>query len=186
MHSLPLFKTEVVDQLAHAALYKKVTLSSPATTIFTDFTEHEPLVIDYDAKAESLEHLMKKSHVKMKLVLDKKGVFIGIVTAADLSERHIVQKVAQGTPRESLTAFDFMRAKSTLHSFDFEHIKHATVGDIVETLKHNGQHHCLVIDRNAHVIRGVISVSDIARELHAPLDIQSQPSFAALSRIVAA
>ena len=186
MHTLPLYKTENVDKLAWPELPNRLTLQSPASTIFTDFKEHMPLVIDYDAKATELEHLMKQSHVKMKIVLDKHNQFAGIVTLGDLTEQRMVQKVSQGSAREELKAADFMQPKSALQSFDYESIQHATVGDIVETLKDNGQQHCLVIDRQEHTIRGIISVSDIARELRLPLDIQAQPSFSALSNVIAA
>jgi len=186
MHVLPLFKTENVDKLAWPAAQNRLTLQSPASAVFTDFKEHVPLVIDYDAKATELEHLMKQSHVKMKIVLDKNDQFAGIVTLADLTEQRIMQKVALGTSRSDLIAADFMQPKSVLQSFDYEQIQQATVEDIIETLKDNGQQHCLVIDRKEHVIRGIISVSDIARELRLPLDIQAQPSFSALSSVIAA
>lgn len=186
MHSLPLFKTETIDQLAWPENPARLNLKSPAEAIFTDFTIHEPMVIDYNAKAIELEQLMKQSHVKMKIVLDKHEQFAGIVTLSDLSEQRIVQKVAEGQARDELTAADFMQPKASLQSFDYSQIQKSTVGDIVETLKDNGQQHCLVIDRSAHVIRGIISVSDIARDLRLPLDIQAQPSFAALSTVIAA
>ena len=48
------------------------------------------------------------------------------------------------------------------------------------------KHHCLVMDRDTHEVRGVISVSDIARELRLPLDIQGRPTFAELITILAA
>ena len=57
---------------------------------------------------------------------------------------------------------------------------------MIETLKDYGQHHCLVMDRESHEVRGVISVSDIARELRLPLDIQGRPTFAELITILAA
>lgn len=186
MHTLPLYKTESVDKLAWPEVQNRLTLQSPAKAVFTDFKQHMPLVIDYDAKAADLEQLMKQSHVKMKIVLDKAGQFSGIVTLADLTSQRIMQKVAQGIPRSELTAADFMQPKSMLQSFDYEQLAYATVEDIICTLKDNGQQHCLVIDREEHVIRGIISVSDIARELHLPLDIQAQPSFSALSSVIAA
>ncbi|MBU2978122.1 CBS domain-containing protein [Alteromonas sp. C1M14] len=186
MHALPLFKTENVEKLAWPEVPGKLTLQSPASAVFTDFKEHLPLVIGYNVKALELEQLMKQSHVKMKIVLDNKDEFAGIISLHDITEQSIMQKVAQGISREELTVADFMRPKSAIQSFDYESIMQSTVGDIVETLKDNGQQHCLVVDRKEHVIRGIISVSDIARELRLPLDIQAQPSFSALSNVIAA
>ncbi|QJR80680.1 CBS domain-containing protein [Alteromonas pelagimontana] len=186
MHVLPLYKIESVDKLVWPVAPTRITTQSSALTIFTDFKEHMPLVIDSATQAVELERLMKQSHVKMKIVLDHSGQFAGIVTLNDLSEQRIMQKVAHGATRSELKAIDFMQPKSMLQSFDYAQLSRSTVGDIVETLKDSGQHHCLVVDREAHEIRGIVSVSDIARLLRVPLDIQLQPSFSALSKVIAA
>ncbi len=142
---------------------------------------------DGNVKAIELERLMRQSHVKMKLVLDKHDQFVGIVTLADITEQKILQRVVQlGLPRSELLVVDMMQPKAALQAFDYHELKVASVKDVVDTLQDNGKMHCLVIDKQQHEIRGVISVSDIARILRVPLDIQSQPSFAALSHIIAA
>lgn len=187
MHNLTLCKTEAIDTLAYPDVFEHIELNSSALSIFTDFHEHQPLVIDGNVKAIELERLMRQSHVKMKLVLDNKEQFVGIVTLADITEQKILQRVVQlGIPRNELLVVDMMQPKSLLQAFDYKELKVATVSDVVNTLQENGAMHCLVIDKENHEIRGVISVSDIARILRIPLDIQSQPSFAALSHIIAA
>ncbi|MGQ8366921.1 CBS domain-containing protein [Glaciecola sp. 1036] len=187
MHNLSLCKTESIDTLAHPDIYEHIQLNSSALSIFTDFHEHQPLVIDGNVKAIELEKLMRQSHVKMKLVLDKTEQFIGIVTLADITEQKILQRVVQlGTPRSELLVVDMMQPKALLQAFDYQELKVASVSDVINTLEENGAMHCLVIDKQAHEIRGVISVSDIARILKIPLDIQTQPSFASLSHIIAA
>ena len=105
------------------------------------------------------------------------------VIGYDLSIKRISELKAT---REELTVHDFMRPKMSLMSFDFTELTHSSVGDVIETLKDYGQHHCLVMDRDTHEVRGVISVSDIARELRLPLDIQGRPTFAELITILAA
>ena len=187
MHHLTLCQTEAIDTLAHPEVYDHVELASSALSIFTDFHEHQPLVIDGNVKAIELERLMRQSHVKMKLVLDKHEQFVGIVTLADITEQKILQRVVQlGLPRSELLVVDMMQPKAALQAFDYHELKFASVKDVVDTLQDNGKMHCLIIDKQQHEIRGVISVSDIARTLRVPLDIQSQPSFAALSHIIAA
>jgi CBS domain containing-hemolysin-like protein len=187
MHALKLYETETIDTLAWPSDSHQIDLTSSALCVFTDFRQQLPIVIDGNMKAIELERLMKQSHVKMKLILDNRKQFCGIVTLADLTEQRMMQKVVQfGLPREELLAIDFMQPKSQLLSFDYEQLKVSSVGDVVETLKESGHMHSLVIDRIAHEIRGVISVSDIARMLRLPLDIQSQPSFIALSSVIAA
>jgi DeoR family transcriptional regulator, catabolite repression regulator len=48
---------------------------------------------------------------------------------------------------------------------------------VLNTLQHNGEQHCLVIDTDSHHIRGVISASDIASRLHIPVHIEKAPTF---------
>ncbi|MFZ3174169.1 MAG: CBS domain-containing protein, partial [Thiobacillus sp.] len=53
---------------------------------------------------------------------------------------------------------------------------HAHVGDIVETLKHSGRQHALVVEdeplTEKPTIRGIFSASQIARQLGIPLQAQ--------------
>ncbi len=187
MHTLPLYKTQDIDKLAWPDVKDNpVTLRSSALSIFTDFHYYPPLVVGSEEKALDIEKQMQRSHVKMKLVLDSNDHFIGIVTLADLNAQKIMQQVAQGADRDALRAIDFMQPRSVLQAFEFESLVKATVGDIIKTLENNGQHHCLVISQQAHEIRGVISVSDIARRLKVPINIQKHPTFSKLSRMLAA
>lgn len=54
------------------------------------------------------------------------------------------------------------------------------VRDLVETLKDNEHQHYLVVDRNNHRIRGVISASDLARKLRLDIRIHKGSSFIAI------
>jgi CBS domain containing-hemolysin-like protein len=177
MKNLELYETESLDHLVWPDDKQVLSLSTSALTVFTDFTMYRPLIIDSSVKAVLLEELMKKAQVRMKLVLDKDRKFIGIVSHNDLSEQHILKKVAHGNSREELLVTDFMTPKSKLKSFDYQQLSQASVGDVIRTLQHNGQQHCLVIDHNTHEIRGLISSTEIARKLGMPLKINSQPSF---------
>ncbi|MEW9799250.1 CBS domain-containing protein [Alteromonas sp. CYL-A6] len=186
MHALNLYQTESVDKLAWPVISRQITMRSPAVAIFTDFKQHMPHVIDEGVSATEIENIMMRAHVRMMLVVDHHGKFTGIISTSDIDEQKIMQRVARGAERDSLRVSDFMQPKTSLKSFDFDELTRATVGDIVETLKDNQQHHCLVLDRGEHEVRGVISVSDIARVLQLPLDIQKQPSFSSLSTVIAA
>ncbi|MDC8829580.1 CBS domain-containing protein [Alteromonas gilva] len=187
MHHLSLCKTEAFDTLAQPSLVEHLELKSSALSVFTDFQQYQPQIIDSNAKAIELEHLMRVAHVKMKLVVDQSEKFVGIVTLTDIDEQKILQRVAQlQISRSELLVADMMQPKATLHAFNYHDLKAASVADVIDTLKENGAMHCLVIDQQHHAIRGVISVSDIVRRLRIPLDIQSLPSFAALSNIIAA
>jgi len=88
-----------------------------------------------------------------------------------------MKKLAGGATKEDLTVADFMRRRDQLKVFDYADIKRSSVGDIVITLEHSGQQHCLVVDKCAHQIRGVISASDITRKLKLPIDIGTESTF---------
>lgn len=80
---------------------------------------------------------------------------------------------------------DFMHARNTLKALDYKSVENAVIGDIVETLKENGLQHCLVLDRDKHQIRGIISASDIIRKLHLPVDIMNNSSFVDIFNAIA-
>lgn len=187
MHALNLYRTETIDTLAWPVVENTITLDSPAMAVFTDFKQHLPHVLDARTPATKVEAIMRQSHVRMMLVVNSDNRFIGIVTSHDVGEQQLLQRLTElKVSREELTVNDFVRPKTSLLSFDFTELARSSVGDVVETLKDYGQHHCLVMDRASHEVRGVISVSDIARELRLPLDIQGRPTFAELITILAA
>lgn len=187
MHALNLYKTEAIDTLAWPVIENTITLNSSAMAVFTDFKQHLPHVIDGRTPATKVESIMRQSHVRMMLVVNSHNRFVGIVTSHDVGEQSIIKRLSElKINRDELTVYDFMRPKTSLMSFDFTELTHSSVGDVIETLKDYGQHHCLVMDRDSHEIRGVISVSDIARELRVPLNIQGRPTFAELITILAA
>ena len=187
MHALNLYKTESIDTLAWPVVENTITVNSSAMAVFTDFKQHLPHVLDARTPAIKADSIMRQSHVRMMLVVNSENRFIGIVTSHDVGEQQVVQRLSElKVKREELTIYDFMRPKTSLMSFDYTELTHSSVGDVIETLKDYGQHHCLVMDRESHEVRGVISVSDIARELRLPLDIQGRPTFAELITILAA
>ncbi|WP_371195155.1 CBS domain-containing protein [Glaciecola sp. SC05] len=180
MKSLNLYNTESIDTLVWPEEQYSISGKTPALSILTDFRQHTPRVIEANVKALDLENLMKRSHVKMKLVLDKNKKFIGIVSLYDLSEENILKKVDKNTSRDELLVSDFMHPRETLKCFDIKDLSRATIEDVLETQKHNHQQHCLVIDRQNHEIRGLISARDVARLIKRSVDIDTHISFEAL------
>ena len=71
-----------------------------------------------------------------------------------------------------------MHHRHEIHALAYEDLKHATVQDVVDTLRDNGEKHCLVVDEKAHSIRGLIAASDIAARLHQDIEVGKTPTFA--------
>ena len=82
--------------------------------------------------------------------------------------------------RGELLVSDFMHPRESLKCFDYNELANATVSDVLETQKNNHQQHCLVIDREKHEIRGLISARDVARLIQRSFDIEEHLSFEAL------
>jgi DeoR family transcriptional regulator, catabolite repression regulator len=153
----------------------EVTLDSPALDILTDFKKTAPLVIDQAIDLVTAEDLMKKTHVKLQLVLAH-GEFVGTLAFEDLiSEKTMLR--ANHRHRSDICVNEVMIPRSCLKAIEFNDVKRARVKDIVETLKNEGRQHFLVVEKGVHQIRGIFSASDIARRLHVPINIDKTSTF---------
>jgi CBS domain containing-hemolysin-like protein len=184
MKNLHLFDLDLIDSIISPEHFEKTSLGSPAIKIFTDFKQHKALVIDEDTLAIDALKLMIKAHVQMKIVMSKDNDFLGIISTQELSERRIIAEIAKGNDRKEVLVSDLMFPRSQLHAFDFSELKKSKVNDVVAALENYGLRHCLVLDRDHHHIRGVISTSDIARQLHLAVDIYARGSFSDIFKII--
>ncbi|KPZ68000.1 CBS domain protein [Shewanella sp. P1-14-1] len=177
MKTLSLHGVDKIDLLAQPEVSEHINLFSAATSVFTDFKLLKPLVIKLNTAAVDVEHLMKQSHVRLKIVIDERGYFMGLVSLQMLHSQEMQKHVAQGFPREQLLLSDFMLPKSALKAIHYEDLLNARISDVIETLKRSQHQHCLVVDNKLNVIRGLISANDIVRKLKLPIDVNQNPSF---------
>lgn len=181
MKKLDLLNLDGVSRLEQPQNHVDLTLHSSALEFMTDFTKIKPLVIESDLTAIETRTLMTKAHVRLKIVLNSEGEFIGLVSANDLIDRKITQKVAEGEKRGEISIMDFMVPKHKLRALNYNQVKQSNISDVIDALKEYGKQHCLIVDSDANSVRGIFSVSDISRKLHLALDIQDQPSFSKLA-----
>jgi CBS domain containing-hemolysin-like protein len=185
MNSLALFPIEPIDALHEPSELATLSMSSSALEIFTDFATYQPLVLEVGATALEAEAQMKKTHVNMKLIVDRNDRLVGILTSEDLAQQRLIKRVAVvGVPREDIAVETLMRPVSRLFALDYKQLCDSTVKDVVDTLQHEGLPHCLVVDHSAHQIRGTISARDIARRLHISLPIVERLSFVDIFRAI--
>jgi CBS domain containing-hemolysin-like protein len=180
MKNLTLYNTESIDELVWPDENLSISKNTPALSIVTDFRYNLPRVIGANVRAIDVEEMMKRAHVKMKLVVDINNKFAGIVSLHDLSEENVLKKVNKNTRRDELVVSDFMHSRESLKCFDYNELINASVKDVLETQRNNHQPHCLVIDRERHQIRGLISARDVARLIQRSFDIEKHLSFEAL------
>lgn len=184
MKALHLFDIEQVDEVVSPEKLVQTTLDSPASEVFTDFKAHRPLTVEGTTPAADALEMMKQEHVKMKIVVSPNNDFLGVISTIELTERLIVSEVAKGVQRHEVLVSDLMVSRDNLRAFDYEQLQHAKVKEVIQALKDNGLRHCLVVDREHHHIRGVISSSDIARKLRLPVQIDAVISFKSIFEAV--
>lgn len=177
MRRFNLYEVDPVDQLAGPSIQDMVTLDSPALSLLLDFQAHEALVAGSDDRACDLEQSMLRTHVHLRLVVDKNNQFLGLVSLDDINAQEIMKKVAKGFLRDNLLATDFMHPKESLRALDYHELKQASVRDVVQMLRKNEHQYYLVVDRRAHRIRGVISAADIASRLGLDISVNKSASF---------
>ncbi len=184
MQTIELYDTESVDELAWPEVNHAVSLDTPATDVLTDFTQQKPLVLEDSVTAAEARTLMQRAHVRLKIVVDANNHFLGVVSLQDLDNQSLIKKQAEGFKPEELRVTDFMRRRSELKAFSYAELAQARIRDVIQALRCSGQQHCLVIDRENHAIRGIISASDLARKLHLPIEIENRSSFAHVFSVV--
>jgi CBS domain containing-hemolysin-like protein len=174
---LAFYDAQPVDELAWPEENQDITMRTSALEVFTDFNQYKPLVIESTTSAIEARSLMQKAHVRLKMVVDSKDHFLGVISFDDLDKQAVIAKVSEGYKQEELCVTDFMRRRFDLKGFSYSELAKSRISDVVNALKGSEHQHCLVIDRETHKIRGIISASDIARKLHLQIDIENSSSF---------
>jgi CBS-domain-containing membrane protein len=157
--------------LSHVA-NPKITLESPAQSVFVDFDYHQPMSLDQGVSVDDAAYLMRVSHAKIKLVVDRDRHFRGIVSQRDIdSVKVLATASAMGVARADLTVKDIMTPTVRLQGVSRAVLAGASVLDLVEALEFEGQRFLLVLDE-AERICGLISADEIAHRLERHLDIE--------------
>ena len=163
------------------------TLHSPASKVLTDFTRQTPMMLEQWTTIEDAREIMKRTHVKLKLVIDSNESFLGVITLEDLMSAKVVQAMEKsGLSRFDLTVKQVMTPRSALHAIDIRDFEMASIGDIVLTMKKFGDQHVLVVDTRRASICGIVSANEIPKRMHTPLVIAERAStFSDICRAVA-
>ena len=171
MSKLTLHPVDQAEHLVYPGDFHDLGLNSSALTLFTDFKRHDPLVVEAWMTAADAAEEFRQTHTHLRLVVDRRGEFVGTITRTDLSETNLLKRIAAGEPRREVRVMDLMRHRHQLRALSYRDLQQATVGDVVETLKSSGAQHCLVVDFDSHSIRGLIAASDVAKKLHIDIDM---------------
>jgi hypothetical protein len=151
----------------------RVHAGSPALDVMTDLTRVEAVTIAPGASVDEANQLMIRHRVRSLFVVGEANAIAGIITATDAQgERPVQVAHERGLRHAEVLVHHVMTPAAQLETIELKHVQHARVGDVVETLKHSGRQHALVIDSASAepgsaelTVRGIFSVSQIARQL---------------------
>ncbi|MFV8781210.1 CBS domain-containing protein [Microbulbifer sp. SA54] len=186
MKKLNLTPLHDADKLVFPEEFDDLSLDSPALNFVTDFKQHHPSILTASVSAMDAAQVLRTGHLTSVLVMDHRGDFIGLLTAEDVSHQRVMQYVAAGISRHELTVGDLMRTRDRLQQLSFDELKHASIRDVLGTLRRSGQRHCLVVDTDRHQVRGLISADEVAARLHMEFPIETPANIAELLRSVTA
>jgi CBS-domain-containing membrane protein len=162
-------------QFQHAAPPgERVRLDSPALEVMTDLRKVPAATIDADAPLDPAKRFMIRRGVGLLLVADERREVLGVITAADiLGERPIAFAVERGVKRRDILVRDMMTPRGLLEVLWYAELTRAEVGHVVATLEATGRQHALVAepssDGTGQMVRGISSLSQIARQLRVKL-----------------
>jgi signal-transduction protein with cAMP-binding, CBS, and nucleotidyltransferase domain len=166
---------------------KGTALDDPATRVVTDFEHIRPFSIEPTASLNEISAKMIACGVRLLFVSEKDGDLVGLVTSTDfLGDKPVTYIQEHGGDREDILAQDIMTPHRELEVLPASAIDHATVGDIVETMKSVARQHMLVVSEDSNgkeVITGLLSTSQIEKQLGITIELSSRANtFSALER----
>ncbi len=176
--ALPTFRLDRGTTLAQAQPTDNapVTLASPALAVMTDLTKVKAATTHPRTTLRQAEQAMIYQGVRMLFVVTEMPLIEGLITATDLGgdkqmrvvhERHLHY--------DELCVADVMTELGALDAIDYAVVRAAAVGNAVATLQRLGRNHLLVVEASTaqtpRRVRGVISRSQVERQLGRPIDI---------------
>ncbi|EIK46570.1 hypothetical protein O59_000591 [Cellvibrio sp. BR] len=178
MKNLSVFALAFNDHLVQPEEFEDIKPATPALAILTDFRSHKPHMVDSHLEAAEALELMRAEDVRIKLVVDDHKEFVGVISVDDLSHhKMLLKQMALQLKHDELLVRDLMHPRGEIRAIDFDQFKKCTVGDVVSTLKKSHQEYLLVVDKEAHHIRGIVAARDIASRLHVPVEIEKELTF---------
>lgn len=165
-----------------------VTLDSPAIAVMTDLTQVKAATTRPDVSLAQAEQTMIHQGVRMLFVVSALPSILGLITTTDLRGDRALRVVNERRlHHDELTVADVMTALADLDAIDFDSLRTARVSNLVATLQRVGRNHLLVMEAASaqapQRVRGVISRSQIERQLGSPIELtEIASSFAEIER----
>ncbi len=163
-------------RIAYPDTQASLTLDDPATEVMVDFRASRPSVISGDLPLHDARALMRTTEESIKLVVNRAGEFVGIITLKDfLGKKALAKAHAMSVRLDAVQVKDIMQRTSQVPSIHTRHLRNVKVGDIVETFNQAQSEHFLIFENDSEhpdrsCLRGLISASDVALRLNISLE----------------
>lgn len=143
-----------------------VSLDDPAFSVMTDLRVVR-------AATTTPGELMSRAHgqmiqrgVRLLFVLERDSGIVGVITATDiLGEKPLRFAQTHGVTHAEIVVSDVMTPASMLEAIPFQDVAQMRVGHIVATHKAVRRQHLMVVEDNGRRVRGLFSLSQVARQL---------------------
>ncbi len=163
-------------------------MQQPAVLAMTDLRRVAAVAIHPDATLEAAQQRMVHAHVRMLLVTDSTDELLGLLTSRDLlGEAPIRVAVEDGLGRDQVPVSRVMVPRQRIQVLDWDEVQHASIGDIVCTLRQSGRQHALVVQQGQPArVCGIFSATQIGRLLGVAVEASDKPqSFAEVEHLLA-
>jgi len=168
----------------------KVKERSPAILVMTDLRQQAAITVEPNVSIDWALQRMKAAGVRLLFVVNSDKQVLGLITTTDIQGEKPLQFHQELHLRfEEIMVRDIMTPNNRLEVLLMEDVLHASVADIVTTLRSTGRRHALVLDddprRDVAAIRGIFSVSQIGKQLDQVIEtIEVANTFAEVEMIL--
>ena len=147
-----------------------LSLTDPALHAMTDLKKVTAITIDADSTIDLALEVMRHAGVRLLLVVDNQDLIIGLITARDIMGEKPLKICEQLRIRhDEVLVQHAMTLREELNFYDIQDVEYANVEHIINRLKEEGRHHCLVIerdeDKDSYYVRGIFSITQIGKQL---------------------
>jgi CBS-domain-containing membrane protein len=144
----------------------RVTLDDPAISVMTDLLQVPAATTTVEEPIDAAHRVMMRRGVRLLFVVDAAGAVQGVITATDLlGEKPVRFMQERGMAHAEVRVGDIMTPAGLLEALAFQDVAGMRVGHVVATLRAVRRQHVMVSDEGGHRIRGLFSVTRIARQL---------------------
>ncbi|NNM60122.1 MAG: CBS domain-containing protein [Legionellales bacterium] len=158
----PYFHTGELPELIH--------IDEPALNVMLDYKHTKAITIAPNAPIIEANIEMNACGVHLLLVTDEEGRVVGLISSEDiLGEKPVKITREKHISRVDMKVRMVMTKQEDVIAIDYEILRLAKVGSVIQTLKNANQHYALVIEIMPHtqtqMVRGLFSLSQSSKQL---------------------